>query len=170
MAHQPSCSNVRVFYPDANPSRVPFSVMGNADFFLMCAEEPSPTLWVAFSLRISRFFSRHVCKASLPYTMRDIASAHMSGLCHSEQQRRIWRTHFIYIIVSQILHSACGFVQDDRENVQDDKREAPFIKTRWGPGSYGIHPAHISLTEQRTTNILLRQDTGIQQDTKSPCS
>ena len=38
MAYQPSCSNVRVFYPDASPSRVPFSVMGNADFFLTCAQ------------------------------------------------------------------------------------------------------------------------------------
>ena len=30
--------------------------------------------------------------------------------CHSERQRRIWRTHFMYIIVPQILHSACGSV------------------------------------------------------------
>ena len=35
-------------------------------------------------------------------------------LCHSERQRRIWGTHLMYIVGSQILHSAYGSVQDDR--------------------------------------------------------
>ena len=70
MAYQPSCSNVRVFYPDTSPTRVPFSVMGNADFFLMCAEEPSPTLWVAFSLRI--------CHASVILSNSEESGGHIS--------------------------------------------------------------------------------------------
>ena len=60
-----------------------------AFFSDMCAEDPHPTLWVAFPLHTSRFFSRHVFRRSLFYAMSGILRAHMSGLCHSERQRRI---------------------------------------------------------------------------------
>ena len=59
------------------------------EFSDMCAEDPHPTLWEAFPLHTSRFFSRHLRRASLSYAMSGILRAHMSSLCHSERQRRI---------------------------------------------------------------------------------
>ena len=59
------------------------------EFSDMCAEDPHPTLWKAFPLHTSRFFSRHLRRASLSYAMSGILRAHMSSLCHSERQRRI---------------------------------------------------------------------------------
>ena len=68
--------------------------------------------------------ARHLRRQPSSYAMSGILHAHMSSHCHSERQRRIWRAHLMYIIVSQILHSACGFVQDDRwcDSVQDGRR------------------------------------------------
>ena len=77
---------------------------------------------------------RHLRRQTLIHALSDILHAHMSGHYVTDSSLPLRMTEKAFrmtkqgqhqddkaVLESQILHFACGSVQDDRKGVQDDK-------------------------------------------------
>ena len=68
----------------------------------MCAEDSHPTLWEAFPLHTSRFFSRHLRRQSLVYFLGGIFTARISSFSPTCVQK--------ILVLRHERHSPCAHV------------------------------------------------------------